>query len=79
MVVFFRVYCNCSYGSIKKLLLVLQLDFVRCGEQLLLPCKQTLQNWVSKVGYYYLNQADNEWFKEDLCMIMDESVRLGNE
>ena len=50
------------------------------------PCKNTLQNWVSKVGFFYLQESDNQIFNnrtsqnsEDLCLIIDESVRVGTE
>ena len=26
------------------------------------PCKNTLQNWVSKVGFFYLQESDNQIF-----------------
>jgi len=41
--------------------------------------KKTMQNWVSKVGYFYMKQIDKELVGEELCLIMDESVRLGTE
>lgn len=79
LVLVLRIYCNCSYGSITKILEIWQKEHLNSKEQLAIPSKKTQQNWVSKVGYYYLKEIDNELFKEDLCLIMDESVRLGTE
>lgn len=80
LVVVLRIYCNCSYGSIEKALLILRSDYgLGLNENLANPCKNTMQNWVSKIGFYYLQQTDNEFFKQELCLIIDESVRVGTE
>ena len=34
---------------------------------------------VSKVGFYYLQKTDNEQFSSELCLIIDESIRVGTE
>jgi hypothetical protein len=80
LTVILRISCNCSYGSIKKVLTLLQRDYlVRGNNDLRVPCEKTLQNWVSKVGFYYLQNTDNEHFSGELCLIIDESIRVGTE
>lgn len=80
LVVVLRIYCNCSYGSIVKVLCVLKRDYMfGSSKEERLPCKETCQNWVSKAGYYYLQQTANELVNTEVCLIMDESVRVGTE
>ena len=79
LVIVLRIYCNCSYGSLPKILEVLQKEYLYCASELKVPNKKTMQNWVSKVGYFYIKQIDKELVGEELCLIMDESVRLGTE
>ena len=79
LVIVLRIYCNCSYGSLPKILEVLQKEYLYCASELKIPNKKTMQNWVSKVGYFYMKQIDKELVGEELCLIMDESVRLGTE
>lgn len=71
-----RVYCNCSYRSIDKILKLI-------GEQFKLdlsryPCANTVQNWVSKMGYFNLQQTE-ELGGKPVGLIIDESIRLGRE
>jgi hypothetical protein len=74
-----RIYCHCSYGSIKKIIEVLKTDyFIECKKEST-PCEKTLQNWVSKVGYFYLKNPDNQSFGEDVALIIDESVRVSSQ
>lgn len=78
LVVFFRIYCDCSYGSIVKILQILTLytEF-QLGGQSRLPCRNTVQNWVSKVGYYELKHPDPAALASRGCLILDLSVRVG--
>lgn len=72
-----RLLAGCSYRCICRILLILDMSFhLSCGEY---PCANTIQNWVSKVGLYRLKYADNELDGEKVCLIIDESIRLGNE
>ena len=44
-----------------------------------IPCEKTLQNWMSKAGFYHIKQSDNEVFEKEVALIIDESVRVGSE
>jgi len=76
----FRILCGCSYGSIVKILEVLAQTFDwKLGLQSMIPCGQSLQNWVRKVGLYQLQQADLQLKMKEVCVIVDESIRVGTE
>lgn len=89
LVVSLRIYCNCSYGSIKKILTLLHQDYIssptdissKYEKNLLrqIPCEKTLQNWVSKVGFYHMKHTDNQLYGKEVALIIDESVRVGSE
>jgi len=73
--VFLRVFCNCSYRSVSKILKVLctcsVLELSHC------PCANTIQNWVSKMGLYEQESLESELVKQDVILIVDESIRIG--
>jgi hypothetical protein len=48
-------------------------------EEVSVPCDQTIQNWVSKLGYYHLGNLDNEYVGKEVCLFIDESIRVGTE
>lgn len=79
LVVILRVYCHSSYGSIQKIVKVLQTDYFRGVQSLRVPCEKTLQNWVSKVGYFYLKNIDTERFGKEVALILDESIRVSSQ
>jgi hypothetical protein len=79
LVVILRIYCQSSYGSIQKIVRVLQTDYLRGVQSLRVPCEKTLQNWVSKVGYFYLKNIDNERFGKEVALILDESIRVSSQ
>lgn len=79
LVIILRIYCHCSYGSIKKIIEVLQSDYLTRSVEAKIPCEKTLQNWVSKVGYFNLKSTDNERFGKEVGLIIDESVRVGSQ
>lgn len=72
-----RLYCGCSYQSICTILLVLS----RCLKLTLSrrPCANTIQNWVSKVGLYELEVSESRFSTQPVALIVDESIRLGQE
>ncbi len=72
-----RTKCNCSYGSIVKILTLLNVYFHLNLKKI--PCGNTIQNWVSKVGLYQLESAPLELANEEVSIIIDESIRLGQE
>ena len=80
LVISLRIYCNCSYGSIKKVVEILQINVLGIEQdEVKIPCKKTLQNWVSKVGYYHLKKIDKDLIDKEVCLFIDESIRVGPE
>lgn len=72
-----RVKCNCSYKSTIKILGLLN-NYFHLG-LVKLPCANTVQNWVSKVGLYSLVKAPSKLIGQQVSLIIDESIRLGQE
>lgn len=72
-----RVEAGCSYRGICKVLLIIQTIF-KIGLTKL-PCANTVENWVSKMGYYCINQMPMEQSGQEVCLIVDESIKQGNE
>jgi len=72
-----RVKCNCSYESTIKILMLLNSYFHLGLDKL--PCRNTVQNWVSKVGLYSLEKEPSKWLNQEVSIIIDESIRLGQE
>jgi len=73
-----RLFCNCSYRSISKILALIG-DCFELGLSRY-PCPNTIQNWVSKVGYFQLETLNKEGLKgKQMTLIIDESIRIGQE
>ena len=74
--VLLRMYTNCSYRSISKFLSLLKghLSF----EDLSIPCANTIQNWVSKVGLNSLKNLYTTHLEGKIGIIIDESIMIGN-
>lgn len=80
LVVCLRVRACCSYGVVCRVLLIIQMELLGlASDEVHVPCANTCQNWVSKVGYYHLEKPDNEMFSEPVCLFIDESIRIGKE
>ena len=77
LVVLLRLKCNCSYGSIVKILPLLN-SYFHLGLKKL-PCANTMQNWVAKIGLYSLEKGVKEQGDKKVSIIIDESIRLGQE
>lgn len=75
--VLLRVKCNCSYEGIVKILELLN-SYFHLGLKKV-PCANTIQNWVSKVGLYSLEKGSIKSMGEKVSLIIDESIRLGQE
>lgn len=74
-----RILCNCSYESIRKILVLL--SFYLFSKRLSLaelPCRQSIENWVQKSGYYALCGSGSA-STAPVCVIIDESIRVGTE
>lgn len=72
-----RISGQCSYRSIARILKILRLYL---GLELSrTPCANTVENWVSKMGLEVLENPDIESLKGKVGLIIDESVRVGQE
>ncbi len=75
--IFMRIKAGCSYEGIVKVLQGLELSgllgLVR------LPCANSIQNWVSKVGLFSLMKEDKNLRGREVSLIIDESIRMGQE
>jgi len=72
-----RIYGGCSYGGIRRILEILNTCFSLSLEKL--PCENTIQNWVSKMGLFSLEKATNQLVGKKVSLILDESIRMGQE
>ena len=43
------------------------------------PCCNTVQNWVSKMGLFTLENADTQLVNQEVILLIDESIRKGQE
>lgn len=69
-------YAGCSFRSVNRILLYLQLEYGIAFSTL--PSKSSIENWVQKVGLYkYSHVGDDFW--EDYCIILDESMVIGQQ
>ncbi len=77
--VLLRVICNSSYRSIVKIIEILNLCFKL--EICRIPCANTIENWVSKMGLYHIEHALNSkaLSGKTLSLIIDESLNTSNE
>jgi len=72
-----RTIGRCSYGGICRILMILQLSgYLRLGR---LPCANTIQNWVAKQGLNELNTGHKTLANKEVCLIIDESIKVGEE
>lgn len=69
-------YAGCSFRSIHRILLYLQLEYgiAFCA----LPSKSSIENWVQKVGLYKYSHVGPD-FWEEYCIILDESMVIGQQ
>ena len=72
-----RIKGGCSYGGILKVLKILQFCFQL--NLVKLPCENTIQNWVTKTGLYKLKKEDKGLKGKEISLIIDESIRMGQE
>jgi len=75
--IFLRTKCNCSYQSVVKILKILNVYFHLHLTRI--PCANTVQNWVSKVGLFQLEDVCKQLAGQQVSIIIDESIRLGQE
>lgn len=69
-------YAGCSFRSVSRILLYLQLEYGIAFSAL--PSKSSIENWVQKVGLYKYSHVGVD-FWEDYCIILDESMVIGQQ
>lgn len=72
-----RIIGGCSYGGICRILGILN-GYMGLGLTKL-PCANTIQNWVSKMGLFTMKQGAISLQGKEVSLIIDESIRLGQE
>lgn len=77
LAVLLRCTCGCSYRKIHEILDLLN-SYFNLGFSSI-PCANTIQNWVSKAGYYELKKQVSVFKGKEVSIIMDECLRLGKE
>ncbi len=70
-----RLVAGCSFRSIVKIIEVFRLRFVL--EETDIPCANTIENWVKKMGYYEMAYRKGEGLGDSISVIVDESMRVG--
>jgi hypothetical protein len=73
-----RVSVGLSYPQIVQCLSYFQvLGWLESGP---LPCANTIQNWVSKMGLYTLLHPDvSVYATQEVCVMIDQSIQIGQE
>ena len=72
-----RVFCRCSYRSVSKI--ISTLCFCRLLQMNRCPSPNSIRNWVAKVGLYQRQILDIELAGKQRILILDESIRIGQE
>jgi hypothetical protein len=72
-----RTLGGCSYRSICRILLILQTSKLLSIKKL--PCANSIENWVSKIGLYCIENTAENMVSNECCLILDESMSQGNE
>ncbi len=67
---------GCSFRGVCKVLYCLQLEYQITLSSI--PSKSSIENWVQKVGLYNYEEVAHK-FDEDYCLILDESMVVGEQ
>ena len=68
---------HCSFRSVIRVLYYFQMELgIQTSE---LPSKSSVENWVQKVGLYAYSQYDTNLYESAYCIILDESMVIGQE
>lgn len=68
---------NCSFRGVVRILYYFQLELgIQTSE---LPSKSSVENWVQKIGCHVYSQYDSTLYESDYCLILDESMVIGQE
>lgn len=72
-----RIIGGCSYRGISRIIQILRCcSLLHCSR---LPCANTIENWVTKMGHYCLTEGLAGFGSAEVCLIIDESIGQGNE
>lgn len=73
----FRQKGKCSYACISRIIEILG----SCGvvDLARVPCANTIQNWVSKMGLNELENGYNSLPTSYVSLVVDESIKIGEE
>lgn len=72
-----RVVGQCSYEGGQRILNIL--SFLKLVDYTQLPCANTIQNWVAKVGLYELQTTEHQLAGQEVVLLVDESIRIGRD
>ena len=72
-----RLKGKCSYRGIRRILEILN-EYFDLGLRRI-PCANSIENWVSKLGLFYLKEEGSRFRSDEICLIIDESIRVGQE
>ena len=75
--IIFRVQIGLSYRCLARLLVFLNL-YYELGLRRT-PCANSIGHWVEKMGLFLLEKSVTESMGEELCLIVDESINIGQE
>ena len=65
--VLLRIKCGCSYAGIRKILGILN-ELFQLGLKKV-PCPNTIQNWVSKMGLYFMENLEDQLVGKQVSLI----------
>ena len=71
------LFTNCGFQKVSDLIGYLN-DFFGLGLERL-PCANSVENWVKKMGYDIYRQAPTDFSGKEYATIIDESMMLGSE
>jgi len=70
-------FAGCSFRGVLRVLHCFQLEMgLRWSE---LPSKSSVENWVQKLGYHTYLQYGQDLFATDYCLVIDESIVIGQQ
>ena len=72
-----RLKGKCSYRGVRRILEILNIYFDLGLRRI--PCANSIENWVSKLGLFYLKDKEARFPSNEVCLIIDESIRVGQE
>jgi len=68
---------GCSFRGVVRVLLCIQMEMGLKWKEL--PGKSSVENWVQKLGYYGYSNYGPDLYKTEYCIIIDESLVIGQQ